>query len=90
LISGCGAIEIFTALSHCELPERGRTVTMGLLSVLAGIIVLIWPGLSLVILAVILGVWLLVFGVMETVLAFRIRRVGHTASSFTQRLRSAR
>jgi uncharacterized membrane protein HdeD (DUF308 family) len=73
-----GAIEIFTALSHREMPERGWTAFMGILSVIAGIIVLAYPGISLVALAVILGIWLVVFGVMEIVAAFRIRSVGHT------------
>ncbi len=46
---------------------------MGLLSVLAGLIVLAFPGLTLVGLAVILGIWLVIFGVMEVVAAFRLR-----------------
>ncbi|HYZ53067.1 MAG TPA: HdeD family acid-resistance protein [Streptosporangiaceae bacterium] len=71
-----GAIEIFTALSRREMPERGWTAAMGVLSVIAGIIVLAYPALSLVTLAVILGIWLVVFGVMEIVAAFRVRSVG--------------
>src|ERR1700684_2505879 len=69
-----GTIEIFTALSHRGLPQRGWTVVMGLLSFLAGLIVLAVRGLSLVSLAVILGVWLVIFGLMEITLAFRLRR----------------
>src|SRR6476659_8648718 len=52
-----GAIELFTALSHSGMPQRGWTVFMGVLSILAGIIVLAYPGLTLVTLAVILGIW---------------------------------
>jgi uncharacterized membrane protein HdeD (DUF308 family) len=69
-----GAIEIFTALSHRDMPERGWTVGMGLLSIVAGIVVLAFPGLTLLGLAVVLGVWLLIFGIMEMSLAFRIRQ----------------
>jgi uncharacterized membrane protein HdeD (DUF308 family) len=75
-----GAIEIFSALSHRGMPERGWTAAMGVLSVIAGIIVLAFPGLSLVGLAVILGIWLVIFGVMEIMMAFRVRRLGHTFS----------
>ena len=50
---------------------------MGVLSILAGIIVLAYPGLTLVTLAVILGIWLLVFGVMEIVLSWRLRSLRH-------------
>lgn len=46
-----------------------------LLSILAGIIVLAYPGLTLVTLAVILGIWLVILGVMECVLAWRLRSV---------------
>jgi uncharacterized membrane protein HdeD (DUF308 family) len=69
-----GTIEVFAALAHRGTPERGWTALMGLLSVLAGIIVLAYPGLTLLGLAVILGIWLLVFGGMEVTAAFRIRR----------------
>ena len=76
-----GVIEIFTALSHRGVPHRGWTVAMGVLSVLAGIIVLAYPGLSLYGRAIILGIWLLIFGVMEMAAAFRLRSVAHTAHS---------
>jgi uncharacterized membrane protein HdeD (DUF308 family) len=71
-----GVIDIFTAISHRGLPARGWTAALGLLSILAGLIVLAVPGLSLVSLAVILGVWLLIFGFSEVTLAFRLRRAG--------------
>lgn len=70
-----GLIEIFTAVSHRDMPDRGWSVLMGVLSAIAGIIVLAYPGLTLVGLAVILGIWLLVFGIMEIVAAFRLRRL---------------
>jgi uncharacterized membrane protein HdeD (DUF308 family) len=57
------------------MPERGWTVFMGVLSILAGIIVVAYPGLTLLGLAVILGIWLVIFGVMECVLAWRLRSV---------------
>jgi uncharacterized membrane protein HdeD (DUF308 family) len=70
-----GVIEIFTAISHREMPDRGWSAVMGILSILAGIIVLAYPGLTLLGLAVILGIWLLVFGIMEITAAFRIRKL---------------
>jgi uncharacterized membrane protein HdeD (DUF308 family) len=76
-----GVIEIFTALSQREMPQRGWTAVMGVLSIVAGIIVLAFPGLTLLGLAIILGVWLLIFGVMEMTAAFRLRSAAHTAAS---------
>ena len=68
-------IELFTALSHSGMPQRGWTAFMGVLSIVAGIIVVAYPGLTLVTLAVILGIWLLIFGVMEIALSWRLRSV---------------
>ncbi len=75
-----GAIELFTALSHRGMRERGWTAAMGVLSILAGIVVLIYPGPSLLTLSIVLGIWLLVYGVMEIVAAFRLRGLAHSAS----------
>jgi uncharacterized membrane protein HdeD (DUF308 family) len=74
-----GAVETFTALSHRGMPERGWTIFMGLLSVVAGLVVLVYPAISLLALAVVLGVWLLLFGIMEIVMAFRLRSLASAA-----------
>ena len=74
-----GIVEAFTALTHRRMAGRGWTILVGLLSVVAGVVVLVYPGISLVTLAVLLGIWLLVYGVMEIVLAFQLRSVGRTA-----------
>ena len=51
---------------------------IGALSVVAGIIVIAWPGPSLVTLALVLGIWLIIYGIMEITLAFRVRSaIGH-------------
>ena len=74
-----GTVELFTALSHREMRGRGWTAFMGILSIVAGVVVLAYPGISLLVLAVVLSIWLLVFGIMEIVLAFRIRSLGRLA-----------
>ena len=38
-------------------------------------------GISLLVLAVVLSVWLLFYGVMEITLAFRLRSLGHRAGT---------
>jgi uncharacterized membrane protein HdeD (DUF308 family) len=72
-----GAVELFAALSHRELPHRAWTSVLGLLSVVAGVILLAYPGLSLTVLAVIVSVWLLLFGLMEIGAAFQVRSALH-------------
>lgn len=71
-----GAVGIYTAISLDQgTPGRGWAITSGVLAIIAGIILLAYPGLSLTVLTVILGVWLLVFGIMEIVAGFHLRSV---------------
>jgi uncharacterized membrane protein HdeD (DUF308 family) len=72
-----GTIELFTALSRRGMPARGWTAATGVLSLLAGVVVLIYPGPGLFSLTIVLGVWLLIYGVMEITAAFRLRRLAH-------------
>ncbi len=72
-----GAAELFMALSRQEMRGRAWTGLMGVLSVLAGLIVLIYPAISLLTLAVVLGIWLLVQGGMQIALAFQARSARH-------------
>ena len=80
-----GFVEIFGALANRESTHRAWTGFMGVLSIAAGLVVLSYPGISLVTLALVLGVWLIIYGVMEIGLAFRVRsalgRVRHAVSS---------
>jgi uncharacterized membrane protein HdeD (DUF308 family) len=75
-----GAVETFAALSHRGMQGRGWTIFMGLLSIVASIVVLVYPAISLATLAIVLGFWLLVYGVMEIVAAFRLRSAGQAAT----------
>jgi len=50
---------------------------MGILSIVAGLILLAYPGISLLVLYVIVSIWLLVFGFMEISVAFQIRSASH-------------
>jgi len=74
-----GAIETFTALSHREMAGRGWRAFVGLLSIVAGIIVLAIPGISLGVLVVVLSIWLMFFGFMEISLGWRLRSARHNA-----------
>lgn len=52
---------------------------MSIVSILAGIVVLAYPGISLVALAVVLSVWLIIFGAMQITASFRIRSLSARA-----------
>jgi uncharacterized membrane protein HdeD (DUF308 family) len=74
-----GTVELFTAISHREMQSRGWNAVMGIISVLAGLVVLVYPGISLLVLAVVLSIWLIVFGAMQITIAFRIRSLSTRA-----------
>ena len=71
-----GAVELFAALSHRQMAHRGWNALTGIVSVLAGIVVLVYPGISLLVLAVVLGIWLILFGAMQITVALDVSLIG--------------
>lgn len=69
-----GTATTVSAISDPGLPGRGWEIFFGVLSLIAGVIMLAWPGLSLLTLLTVAGVWLIITGVFEIVAAFAIRR----------------
>ena len=51
----------------------GIALTLGIVSLIIGLIALIWPAATIVVIAILLAIWLLVSGVFEIVAAFGIR-----------------
>lgn len=69
-----GVAHTATAISDSELPGRGWEIFFGVVSVIAGIVMLAWPGLSLATLVWVTGIWLIVLGVFEIITAFAIKK----------------
>jgi uncharacterized membrane protein HdeD (DUF308 family) len=69
-----GVSEIAVAVNERDLPGRGWYVVLGVMSVIAGGIVLVWPFDSILVLTLVSGVSLVILGVIQTVQAFQIRR----------------
>jgi uncharacterized membrane protein HdeD (DUF308 family) len=63
-----------SAISDPVLPGRGWSIFVGVISLLAGIVVLASPFESIVTLALVVGVWFVVIGVFEIVSSFGIRK----------------
>jgi uncharacterized membrane protein HdeD (DUF308 family) len=68
-----GVVRIFAAIDYPDFPGQALRIVIGVLAITAGTIVLIWPHPSLLVLAVILGVWLLMFGVLQIFIGVGIR-----------------
>ena len=69
-----GVAESALAISNRELPERGWHIFFGVVSILAGMIVIAWPFDSIVLLAIVAGVSLVVIGIAQIIWALRARK----------------
>jgi uncharacterized membrane protein HdeD (DUF308 family) len=69
-----GVSEIALAVNERDLPGRGWYVVLGVMSVIAGGIVLVWPFDSIVVLTLVCGASLGILGVIQIAQAFQIRR----------------
>jgi uncharacterized membrane protein HdeD (DUF308 family) len=72
VIQGFTAVGV--AIGERALPGRGWYIFMGIVSVIAGVVVLVWPFDSIVALTLVTGVWLVIFGVIQIVRSFQIRK----------------
>jgi uncharacterized membrane protein HdeD (DUF308 family) len=61
------------AASDPFMPARGWQIFLGVLSILAGIVLISSPFSSILVLTVVAGIWLLVVGITEVVTALGIR-----------------
>nr|WP_156657538.1 HdeD family acid-resistance protein [Mycobacterium kyorinense] len=68
-----GVATAISAISDPVLPGRGWQIFLGVISLLAGIVVIASPFESLWILTLVVGIWLIVIGVFEIVSSFGIR-----------------
>ncbi|HYO01530.1 MAG TPA: HdeD family acid-resistance protein [Mycobacterium sp.] len=69
-----GVATTVSAISDPTLPGRGWNIFVGIISLIAGVVVLASPFDSIGTLAFVVGIWLIVIGVMEVISAIAIRR----------------
>jgi len=62
------------AIDVPALPARGWYIFVGILTVIAGVVTLVWPISSIAVLAIVAGAWLVVIGTTEIVGALSARR----------------
>jgi uncharacterized membrane protein HdeD (DUF308 family) len=71
-----GVATTVSAISDPTLPGRGWNVFVGAISLIAGVVIMASPFESIQTLALVVGIWLIVLGVMEVVAAIAIRKAG--------------
>ena len=79
-----GVSTAVTAISDPGMPGRGWAIFFGVISILAGIVVMASPIDSLVLLAWVVGIWLIVMGVFEIASAFSIRQGSKKVDDFVE------
>ncbi|WP_280829919.1 HdeD family acid-resistance protein [Mycobacterium sp. OTB74] len=69
-----GVATTVSAISDKELPGRGWSIFFGIITLIAGFVVLAEPFTSIETLTLVIGIWLVVLGIMEVVSSFGIRK----------------
>jgi uncharacterized membrane protein HdeD (DUF308 family) len=76
-----GVATAVSAISDPTLPGRAWEIFIGVISLIAGIVLLASPFESLATLTFVVGIWLIVLGVFEAVSAFGIRNAAKKPAS---------
>ncbi len=79
-----GVATAVSAISDPTLPGRGWEIFIGVISLIAGVIILASPFESLATLTMVVGIWLIVLGVFEVVSAFAIRSASKAVTARRQ------
>lgn len=71
-----GLVAIFQGLAGRKQPGWGGWVAQGFISLVFGIVIVVWPQESLTVLFYLFALWLLVLGLVATIGSFWVRRNG--------------
>ncbi|MFC4376404.1 HdeD family acid-resistance protein [Nocardia halotolerans] len=72
-----GIALLFAALSESNVPGRGWQTFYGIVSALAGVVLIVWPISSVATLVWVVGIFLIVIGIMEIFTSFGVRKDAH-------------
>jgi uncharacterized membrane protein HdeD (DUF308 family) len=70
-----GVFDIIEAIRHRGSSSMVLRIVLGAVSILFGILVLVWPGISLAILVITVGVWAIITGILQIMSSIRHRTV---------------
>ncbi|ULE32624.1 HdeD family acid-resistance protein [Mycobacterium sp. IDR2000157661] len=78
-----GVATAVSAISDPTLPGRAWEIFIGVVSLIAGVVMLAAPFESIETLTIVVGIWLIVLGVFEIVSAFGIRKASKNLATLT-------
>jgi len=85
-----GVATAAAAISDADTPSRGWEIVIGIITLIAGLIVLGYPFSSLGTLTLVVGIWLIVLGVLEIIASFGIRKAGNEVRTAVSEVIGAR
>ena len=68
-----GLVDFFRGLTNPDLPDRSTRIVFGLMSALFGVVILVWPAITIGVFAILVGIYAVFFGILEIVAAFQIK-----------------
>jgi len=68
-----GLVDFFRGLTDSSLPDRKLRIVFGLMSGLFGVVVLVWPAITIGVFVIVAGIYSVFFGVLEIIAAFQIK-----------------
>jgi len=74
-----GISGVAAGIGESDLPGRGWYIAAGIISVIAGVVVLVWPFDSIAVLTLAAGICLVIIGITQIVHALQNRKHGKTA-----------
>ena len=72
IFDGIGGV--MQAFRPGDAAHRAAYGVLGLLGIVAGVLVLLWPGITVLVLALLVGFWAIFTGIVEIVAAIRLRK----------------
>lgn len=69
-----GMVDLFRGLTNASLPDRSLRILFGGLSAVFGVVILVWPDITVGVFAVLMGIYVVFFGILEILAAFQLRR----------------
>jgi uncharacterized membrane protein HdeD (DUF308 family) len=81
-----GVATTVSAISDPAMPGRGWEIFFGIITTIAGVVVMASPFDSIAVLTLVVGIWLIVIGVFEVVSAFGIRKASKNVAAVREKL----
>ena len=81
-----GVATTVSAISDPGMPGRGWEIFFGMISPMAGVVVMASPFESIATLTLVVGIWLIVIGAFEVVSAFGIRKASKDVAAVREKL----